>query len=34
MAILSQTIPRAMNAATPERDKMLAKAETYGKRER
>jgi tetratricopeptide (TPR) repeat protein len=32
MAILSQTIPRAMNAATPERDKQLAKAETYGKR--
>ena len=32
MAILSQTIPRAMNANTPEPEKQLAKAETYGKR--
>jgi tetratricopeptide (TPR) repeat protein len=32
MAILSQSIPRAMNASTPEPEKQLAKAETYGKR--
>jgi len=32
MAILSQTIPRAMNSSTPEPEKQLAKAETYGKR--
>jgi len=32
MAILSQTIPRAINASTPEPEKQLAKAETYGKR--
>jgi len=32
MAILSQTIPRAINANTPEPEKQLAKAETYGKR--
>jgi tetratricopeptide (TPR) repeat protein len=32
MAILSQTIPRAMNASTPEPEKQLAKAENYGKR--
>jgi tetratricopeptide (TPR) repeat protein len=32
MAILSQTIPRAMNSSTLEPEKQLAKAETYGKR--
>jgi tetratricopeptide (TPR) repeat protein len=32
MAVLSQTIPRAMNASTPEPDKQLAKAENYGRR--
>ena len=32
MAILSQTITRAMNAGTPEPAKQLAKAETYAKR--
>lgn len=32
MAILSQTIPRVMNASTPEPEKRLAKAENYGKR--
>jgi len=32
MAILSQTIPRAISASTPEPEKQLAKAETYGKR--
>jgi tetratricopeptide (TPR) repeat protein len=32
MAILSQTIPRAMTANTPEPEKQLAKAESYGKR--
>jgi tetratricopeptide (TPR) repeat protein len=32
MAVLSQTIPRAINASTPEPEKQLAKAETYGKR--
>ena len=32
MAILSQSITRAMNAATPEPAKQLAKAETYAKR--
>jgi tetratricopeptide (TPR) repeat protein len=32
MAILSQTIPRALTASTAEPDKQLAKAETYGKR--
>lgn len=32
MAILSQTIPRAMGANTPEPEKRLAKAETYAKR--
>jgi tetratricopeptide (TPR) repeat protein len=32
MAVLSQTIPRAMNANTQEPQKRLAKAETYAKR--
>jgi tetratricopeptide (TPR) repeat protein len=32
MAVLSQTIPRAMNASTQEPQKRLAKAETYAKR--
>jgi tetratricopeptide (TPR) repeat protein len=32
MAILSQTIPRAMSGSTPEPEKQLAKAETYAKR--
>jgi len=32
MAVLSQTIPRAISASTPEPEKQLAKAETYGKR--
>lgn len=32
MAILSQTLPRAMSASTPEPEKRLAKAETYAKR--
>jgi tetratricopeptide (TPR) repeat protein len=32
MAILSQTLPRAMSANTPEPEKRLAKAETYAKR--
>ena len=32
MAILSQTLPRAMTSTTPEPEKRLAKAETYGKR--
>jgi len=32
LAILSQTIPRAMNGNTPEPAKQLAKAETYAKR--
>ena len=32
MAVLSQTIPRAMNANTQEPEKRLAKAETYAKR--
>src|SRR5947207_13317580 len=32
LAILSQTIPRALSAGTPEPDKQLSKAETYAKR--
>src|SRR5262245_56158639 len=32
MAILSQTLPRAMSASTPEPEKRLAKAENYAKR--
>ena len=32
LAVLAQTIPRAMNANTPEKDKQLAKAEDYSKR--
>jgi tetratricopeptide (TPR) repeat protein len=32
LAILSQTIPRAMTSSTPEPEKQLAKAETYGKK--
>ena len=32
MAVLSQTIPRALTANTPEPEKRLAKAETYAKR--
>jgi len=32
LAILCQTIPRAMNASTPDAVKQLEKAETYGKR--
>lgn len=32
MAVLSQTISRAMNSGTPEPEKRLAKAETYAKR--
>ena len=32
LAVLGQTIPRAMNANTPEKEKQLAKAENYAKR--
>jgi len=32
LAVLGQTIPRAMNAGTPEKEKQLAKAEGYSKR--
>jgi tetratricopeptide (TPR) repeat protein len=32
LAVLGQTIPRAMSASTPEPDKRLAKAENYSKR--
>jgi tetratricopeptide (TPR) repeat protein len=32
LAVLGQTIPRAMNANTPEKEKQLAKAEDYSKR--
>lgn len=32
LAVLGQTIPRAINASTPEPDKRLAKAEDYSKR--
>src|SRR5215470_10539304 len=32
LAVLGQTIPRAMNANTPEKEKQLAKAENYSKR--
>jgi tetratricopeptide (TPR) repeat protein len=32
MAILSQTIPRAISGSTPEPERQLAKAETYAKR--
>jgi tetratricopeptide (TPR) repeat protein len=32
LAVLGQTIPRAMSASTPEPEKLLAKAENYSKR--